>query len=298
MKMGLQREVTARTKVLGVIGSPITHVSSPQLHNRAFAMLGLDYVYVALDVSLENLEAAVRGIRAMNIRGCNVAKPNRWEIAQYLDAITPAAKMVGAVNMVINDDGKLTGHMTDGMGYVYGLQEEGVAIKGKKMTILGAGGAGTAIQIQCALDGIRELSIFDLQSGMYPHAQETAEKIRRMCPECLVQVYPLEDTVKLYEEIADSDILTDATVVGFGDMVGQTNIADPKVLRKDLVVTTSIYNPKKTKLLQDAETNGCKVINGLNMLVGQAAVAFEMWVGQKMPVKRIIQELYTDSGKG
>lgn len=291
--MSSGNKVTAETKVLGIIGSPISHVSSPRLHNLAFELLGLDYVYVAFDVPLENLRGAVEGIRGMNIRGCNVAKPDRWEILNYLDEVTPAAQMVGAVNMVLNENGKLIGHMTDGMGYVYGLKEEGIDIKRKKMTVLGAGGAGTAIQIQCALDGVRELSIFDIKEGMYKHAVETAAKIKEYCPDCKVNVFPLEDKERLYQEIAESDILADATIVGFGDKVGETNIEDTSVLRKDLIVTTSIYNPRVSRLLEDAQKNGCKTVNGLGMLVGQAAVAFEMWVGEKMPTAEIIQQLYS-----
>ena len=154
-------EISGRTGLLGLIGSPVGHSGSPAMYNYSFEILDLDYKYLAFDIPVEKTEDAVNAFRTFNMKGGNVTMPCKGEVAKYMDELSPASRIIGACNTIINKDGKLIGDITDGKGYVRNLKENGVDIKGKKMTIMGAGGAATAIQVQAALDGAREISIFN-----------------------------------------------------------------------------------------------------------------------------------------
>jgi shikimate dehydrogenase len=171
------------------------------------------------------------------------------------------------------------------------LRENGVEVKGKKVTVMGAGGAATAIQVQCALDGAREISIFNIKDDFYERAGKTLENIKKEVPNCVVNLYDLEDAQKLKEEIATSDILVNATLVGMHPNEDKSNIKDTSVFRKDLIVADAVYNPKKTKMLEDAETAGCKIVSGSGMLLWQGAEAFKLYTGLEMPAEEV-KELY------
>lgn len=287
----MAERITGKTKLIGLIATPISHSLSPTMHNEAFAKLGLDYVYLAFDCGNEQLEDVVKGFRALNIRGFNVSMPNKTVIHKYLDKLSPAAELAGAVNTVVNDNGVLTGHITDGTGYMQSIKEEGVDVIGKKMTIIGAGGAATAISIQAALDGVKEISIFNRKDDFYKRAEKTVKDINEKT-QCKAQLFDLDDTDRLRAEIAESVILTDATSVGMKPLEDLCNIPDPSMLRPDLVVSDVVYIPKKTKLLEMAEKQGCKIINGLGMMLWQGAKAFELWTGQQMPVDYIKEILF------
>lgn len=287
----MAERITGKTQLIGLIATPISHSLSPTMHNEAFAKLGLDYVYLAFDCGIEQLEDVVKGFRALNLRGFNVSMPNKTVIHKYLDKLSPAAELAGAVNTVVNDNGVLTGHITDGVGYMRSLKEEGVDIIGKKMTLIGAGGAATAICIQAALDGVKEISIFNRKDDFYKRAEKTVRDINEKTG-CRAQLFDLADTERLRAEIADSVILTDATSVGMKPLEGLCNIPDPSMLRPDLVVSDVVYIPKKTKLLEMAEKQGCKIINGLGMMLWQGAKAFELWTGQEMPVDYVKEILF------
>ncbi|QCX34131.1 shikimate dehydrogenase [Caloramator sp. E03] len=287
----MAERITGKTKLIGLIATPISHSLSPTMHNEAFAKLGLDYVYLAFDCGNEQLEDVVKGFRALNIRGFNVSMPNKTVIHKYLDKLSPAAELAGAVNTVVNDNGVLTGHITDGTGYMQSIKEEGVDVIGKKMTIIGAGGAATAISIQAALDGVKEISIFNRKDEFYKRAEKTVKDINEKT-QCKAQLFDLDDTDRLRAEIAESVILTDATSVGMKPLENFCNIPDPSMLRPDLVVSDVVYIPKKTKLLEMAEKQGCKIINGLGMMLWQGAKAFELWTGHEMPVDYIKEILF------
>ena len=154
----MAERVDAKTILIGLMADPIRHSSSPTMHNEAYAKLGLNYVQMAFEVDNSNLKDAVNAIRTLGMRGSNISMPNKTEILQYLDELSPAAKLCGAVNTVVNDNGHLTGHNTDGLGFMAALKDNNIDVIGKKMTIVGAGGAATAIQIQAALDGVKEIS--------------------------------------------------------------------------------------------------------------------------------------------
>ncbi|HCH6633942.1 TPA: shikimate dehydrogenase [Clostridioides difficile] len=280
-------EISGRTGLFALIGTPVGHSKSPVMYNYSFKKLYLDYRYLAFDITVDKIKEAILAIKTFNIKGANVTMPCKSAVTEYMDELSPAARIIGACNTIVNDNGKLVGHITDGVGYVRNLKENGVEVKGKKITIMGAGGAATAIQVQCALDGAREISIFNAKDDFYKRAEQTVENIKKDVPECVVNLYDLEDTNKLYEEIESSDILTNATLIGMKPYDNETNIKDTSVLRKDLVVTDVVYNPKKTKMIEDAEANGCKAIGGLGMLLYQGAEAFNLYTGLEMPVEEV-----------
>ncbi|HBG5346715.1 TPA: shikimate dehydrogenase [Clostridioides difficile] len=279
--------ISGRTGLFALIGTPVGHSKSPVMYNYSFEKLDLDYRYLAFDITVDKVKEALLAIKTFNIKGANVTMPCKSAVTEYMDELSPAARIIGACNTIVNDNGKLVGHITDGVGYVRNLKENEVEVKGKKITIMGAGGAATAIQVQCALDGAREISIFNAKDDFYKRAEQTVENIKKEVPECVINLYDLEDTNRLYEEIESSDILTNATLIGMKPYDNETNIKDTSVLRKDLVVTDVVYNPKKTKMIEDAEANGCKAIGGLGMLLYQGAEAFNLYTGLEMPVEEV-----------
>lgn len=281
----MEKRITGYTTLIGLLATPIKHTSSPKMHNEAFQYLGLDYAYLAFEVGNDGLEAAVNGLKSMQARGCNVSMPNKTVIHKYLDKLSPAAELTGAVNTVINDNGVLTGTITDGVGYMRSLKERGFDVIGKKMTIVGAGGAATAIEVQAALDGVKELSIFNKKDEFYERAVETVKKINEKT-NCKATLYDLDDKEALRREIADSFIFTNATGVGMKPLLGQTYI-EKDMLRSDLIVSDVVYAPTKTRLLEIAEEVGCPTINGLGMMLFQGAEAFKLWTGQEMPIEHM-----------
>ena len=280
----MEKRITGHTELIGLIAYPIRHTSSPTMHNAAFAKLGLDYAYLAFEVDNNSLEGAVQGIRSLQLKGSNVSMPNKTVVHKYLDKISPAAEMCGAVNTIVNEDGVLTGHITDGTGYMMSLKDNGVDVIGKKMTIVGAGGAATAIEIQAALDGVAELSIFNRKDDFWANAEETVRKINEKT-NCKASLYDLDDLDKLKEEIATSYLLTNATGMGMKPLEGKTYIPDKSFLRPDLIVSDVVYFPRETELLRMAKEVGCKTMNGLGMMLFQGAAAFKLWTGEDMPIE-------------
>lgn len=290
-KIAVTERVTGHTELIGLIAYPIRHSMSPTMHNEAFKKLGLDYVYVCFEVDNSTLEDTVKGLRAMKVRGWNVSMPNKGPITQYLDKLTPVAEIVGACNTVVNDNGVLTGTITDGTGAMQALKVEGVEYVGKKMTVIGAGGAATAIQVQAALDGVRELTIFNQKDAFFEKAEETVKKLREKT-DCVVNLYDLADHAKLKSELDSSDIYIDSTSCGMKPLEGVVAIPDKSYLRPDLVVMDTVYAPRETELLKWATEVGCKNFNGLGMMLYQGAAAFKLWTGKDMPVDFIRDVLF------
>ncbi|MGO5052124.1 shikimate dehydrogenase [Lachnospiraceae bacterium LCP25S3_G4] len=279
----MERRISGRTGLLALIGTPVGHSGSPAMYNFSFQQLGLDYAYMAFDISIDQVPAALDAMRLFKMRGCNVTMPCKNEVAKHVDELSPAARIIGAVNTIVNEDGKLVGHITDGIGFVRNLKENNIDVGGKKIVVLGAGGAATAIQVQCALDGAKSIAIFNRNDEFFERAQGTAEKLKAEVPECEVTVYSLEDAEKLAEEIATADILANATLVGMKPNDGET-LVDKSLLRSNLVVADAVYNPPKTQLILDAEAVGCeKAIGGSGMLLWQGAAAFKLYTGLEMP---------------
>lgn len=276
--------ISGTTGLLCLLGSPVGHSGSPAMYNFSFQKQKIDAAYVAFDVTKEQMPEALNAMRLFKMRGGNVTMPCKNVAATLMDELSPAAKIIGAVNVVVNDDGKLIGHITDGIGFVRNLQEHGIDIKGKHLVGLGAGGAATAIQVQAALDGAKQITIFNRQDEFYSRAESTAKKLAEAAPAVKVDVVQLENTDRLKAAIADADILVNATTVGMKPDDG-VSLVDPSFLRADLVVADTVYNPLKTKLIEDAEKVGAKTAPGKGMLLWQGAAGYQLWTGQDMPVK-------------
>lgn len=289
----MRNKISGHTGLLGLIGSPVGHSGSPAMYNYSFERLGIDYAYVAFDVKEDGMEQALDAVRLFNMRGVNVTMPGKNIAAQLVDELSPAASLIGAVNTIVNEDGKLTGHNTDGVGFVLNLKDNGIDIKGKKMTIAGGGGAATAIQVQCALDGVRELTIFNKKDAFFERTVNKAKEIKEKLPELVINVYDIDDTAKMKEEILDSDIFVNATIVGMKPLDDLSVVKDLSSFHKDLIVCDVVYNPIETKLLREAKEAGCKVIGGKGMLLWQGVEAFRLYTGQEMPVEEVKEKFYS-----
>lgn len=285
--------VTGHTQLTCLLGSPVSHSISPMMHNESFRLLGLDYIYLCFDVNEENLDNVVNGLRLMNVKGFNCTMPVKNKMVAIADELSPAASLIGAVNTVLNDNGKLIGHNTDGIGYMQSLTDAGLDIIGKKMTLMGAGGAASSILAQAALDGVREISIFSRKGHFWSRAEQMVAQVNSST-NCHATLFEFGNDDILYNEILSSDILTNATSVGMAPNVEGCLINDPSVLKENLIVSDIIYNPKETLLLRTAKEQGCKTINGLNMLLFQGAEAFKIWTGHDMPVSQIKAKYFSE----
>ncbi len=285
--------ITGTTVLTGLLGSPVAHSISPLMHNESFRMLGLDYAYLCFDVGTDRLKEAVEGLRAMGARGWNLTMPDKNLMCRLADRLSPAAEISGAVNTIVNDDGVLTGYTTDGTGYMRAAEEAGFPLPGKIMTLLGGGGAATAILVQAALDGMKEIRVFNRKSATFDRLLAIAGQLNDRT-DCQVSVHPLEDLPDLRASIETSDILTNGTNVGMSPNTDACIIPDVSYLRPELIVSDIIYQPRQTKLLKMAEEVGCPFFNGLYMLLYQGAAAFELWTGQKMPVEHIKAKYFSE----
>ncbi|MDD6734668.1 MAG: shikimate dehydrogenase [Lachnospiraceae bacterium] len=289
----MEERITGHTGLLALIGSPVGHSGSPAMYNYSFKKLGLDYVYVALDIKENEVKEAISAMRLFHMKGGNVTMPDKTEAMKYMDELSPAAKLIGAVNTIVNENGKLTGHITDGEGFVNNLRDHGIEIAGKKITVAGGGGAATAIQVQCALDGAREITIFNKKDAFFERSLQTAEKIRNAVPGIVVNVYDIDDIDKMTEEIKDSDIFANATIVGMKPLDDQSVVKDLSAFYKELVVADAVYNPEETKLLKDAKAAGCKCVGGKGMLLWQGVSAFKLFTGEDMPVSEVKEKFFS-----
>jgi shikimate dehydrogenase len=270
-------QIKPSTQVCAVIGNPVAHSMSPAIHNRAFAELGLDYVYVAFRV--EDVRAAVAGMRALeNFRGLSVTIPHKVSIIRYLDEVTEVDRGIGSVNTVVNDGGRLTGFGSDGPGALQALLDAGVRVAGRNVTILGSGGAARAIAFTLAVKG-KPASLFLLGVIETELKALTRDIVRKTgtTAQCA-----LLEPKALAARLADTHILIHCTPVG---MHPQTNesVVPKALLHKDLAVMDIVYNPLETKLLADAKSRGLKTVAGAEMFVNQAVIQFELWTGKKAP---------------
>ena len=278
-------DIKGSTRLLCLLGSPVEHSIRPQMHNLAFEMLGLDLRYLAFDVTTDQLETAVEGLRLFNALGWNLTMPLKTAMVPLCDELTRSAQLCGAVNTVLNQDGKLIGTSTDGLGWVLSAQAEGCDIRGKHMTILGAGGAASSILAECALQGIAGVEVFKKQNGTWEKAAAFIDKIRGETG-CAIRIHDMADQQTLKRCIEESDVLLNATPVGMKGNPGCL-IPDENWLHPELVVADAIYEPEETELLRMAKTVGCKAFNGKYMLLYQGAEAFRFWTDEDMPLEAV-----------
>lgn len=266
------RKITAATKICAIIGNPIGHTLSPLVHNAAFEHLGLDYVFLACRV--EHLKEAVEGIRALAFKGISVTIPHKVAVMNYLDEIEAVAGRIGAVNTVVNRDGRLIGYNTDWSGAVRAL-EDVMSLQGKTAAVLGAGGAARAIAF-----GLRE-------KGADPViVNRTLSKAQALASELKCRFGGIELMEKL-----SFDLVINATSVGMYPQVHETPVR--KELLKNVLVFDTVYNPLRTRLIRAAEENGCPAITGLAMFINQAALQFEIWTGEQAPLD-LMQKVATE----
>lgn len=270
-------EINAQTKLCGLLGNPVEHSLSPAIHNAAFQKLGLNFVYLAFKV--EDLEGAIRGIRALgNLRGFSVTIPHKVAVIPYLDEVEPTARHIGSVNTIVVDHDRLTGYNTDASGAIRALQNAGVSLQGERVLLLGSGGAARAIAFALAMEGkIGSLTILgvdekerrglltDLQARTKLHVEEG----------------PIDEET-LRRSIADNRILLHCTPLGMHPKVQDTCVP-AALLAPHLTVMDIVYNPLETRLLREAKAAGCRTIPGVDMFLYQAIAQFELWTGQAAP---------------
>lgn len=288
--------ITGHTRFTGLLGSPVAHSISPRMHNESFQFLNLDYVYLCFDVGEQTLADAVRGLKALGVRGFNLTMPCKNQMAGLCDRLSPAARLIGAVNTVVHEDnGTLTGYNTDGIGFIRALKDAGQEMEGKTMTLLGAGGASTAICTQAAIDGAEAIHVFARPtSRFWNRMQNLADELSRLYP-CRVTLAEQADDIRFREALEQSQILVNGTSVGMAPRTDASLVTDPGMFHPNLAVFDAIYNPRQTHLLKLAASAGCQTGNGLYMLLYQGAAAFTLWTGQDMPIEHIKSCCFPDA---
>lgn len=290
--MGCINEITGHTRLTGLFGSPVAHSKSPLMHNEAFRLLRLDYVYLCFDVKEDSLKTAFEGLKKLNVAGFNCTMPDKTAICELLDDLSPAAKMIGAVNTVVNENGRYIGHNTDGIGYMQSVKDAGFDIKGETMTLLGAGGAASSIFVQAALDGVKKINLFSIKDRFWEKAEKMVDMVNSNT-DCDAKLIELGNDDILNEAISNSKILTNATSVGMAPNTDNCIVKDFSVFNENLIVSDVIYNPMETKLLKIAKEHGCPTFNGIYMLLYQGAEAFKLFTGKDMPVEEIKKKYFS-----
>ena len=271
--------INGKTKIYGLIGNPVEHSVSPSMHNAAFGKMGLDCAYTPFRVEKESLAAAINAVKALNMGGLNVTIPHKVAVIPFLDELEPLAQKIGAVNTIINNDGRLKGYNTDASGFLNALLQKGVEPHAKKAVVIGAGGASRAITFTLAERGA-EIVILNRRQEI-GWAVELAAAISESFKKD-VKALELNDD-NLATALHSADILVNATSVGMSPDINQSPV--PSVLlKKEMVVFDAVYNPLKTRLLAETESCGALTVSGIDMLVWQGALAFELWTGVKAPI--------------
>ncbi|MFN4133524.1 MAG: shikimate dehydrogenase [Candidatus Hadarchaeales archaeon] len=267
-----------RREIFMLFGDPVEGSLSPPMFNAAFRRLGMNSIYIAVKTPPQFLAAAVAMMRGLGVKGANITIPHKVAIMGYLDKLDKSAKDVEAVNVVANVNGKLVGYNTDGTGALAALEAGGGPVRGKRVVVVGAGGAARAIVHSLVTAGADVC----VANRTIEKAKVLAEIVERKTGKS-VKVIPLEKKL-LKDAIAKADILINATSVGMQPKAGQT-IATADMLHPGLIVNDIVYKPLKTRLLKEAEKAGAKTVDGLGMLVNQAALAFKIWTKKEPPVE-------------
>ena len=278
-------KIDGYTRLAAVVANPIKHSVSPFIHNSAFEATNTNGVYLAWEVEATDLAETVANIRRYQMFGINLSMPYKEQVIPYLDRLSEEACLIGAVNTVVNREGTLIGYNTDGKGFFKSLPS--FKISRKRLVLLGAGGAAKAILAQAILDGVSQISIF-VRSSSIEKKRPYLEKIQNATG-FRVDLFALEDVQDLQDSITQADLLVNATSVG---MDGSSQpIPTSIILPEKLLVADVIYQPFETPFLKWARNQGNQSINGLGMLLYQAAEAFELWTGKEMPTDQIWESL-------
>ena len=282
-------EKNYRAELTGCFGDPIDENPTGVIEEAGYNALGLNFRYLTIRVKKEDLSSAVAGARAMGFKGFNLTIPHKVAVIPFLDELSEAAGIIGAVNTVVCRDGKLIGENTDGKGFLISLKENGVDPKGKTVTILGAGGAARAISVELALAGASHINIINRGEE---RGKELANAVQKMTA-ASSRYIPWKEGVSIPEE---TDILVQATNIGlYPDIEGKPNI-DYESIKSEMVACDVVFNKPNTPFLQEAEKRGLQTINGLGMLVNQAAMNFRLWTGMEAPIDVMTKALMNEFG--
>lgn len=285
--------IDGKTRLICLLGHPVGHSLSPAMHNAAFEKLDLPYAYLAFDCLPENLPAVIDGLRMLNFRGANLTMPLKRDVLPLADELSLVSRVAGSVNtLTFMDDSRLVGTTTDGIGLTESLKFQHVDYIGKNVTLLGAGGAATAIAAQLAVDGAAALDIFQRKSKTFERAEELAEKINSQTP-CRARVIDQADADALQNSLKKSTVLINATNVGMGE--DASSLVPEEFLLPGLFVYDIIYEPAETTLLRTARERGLRTSNGADMLLYQGAASFKCWTGQDMPVEYVRERVFSRS---
>lgn len=273
-----------RAELVGVFGDPVDGNPTGVVEEAGFAATRLNYRYITCRVKRGDIANAILGMRAMNMRGVNLTMPHKVDVLPYLDEITPAARIIGAVNTIVNRGGHLLGENTDGKGFVKSLTDEGIDLHGKTVCLLGAGGAARAIGVECALNGANKIIIVNRNA-------ERGTALRDAIAEntdAQAEYIPWAGTAPVPEQ---TDILVNATCVGLFPDVNACPDIDYETIEKGMIVCDVVFNPAMPVFLQKAQQRGARTISGLGMLVNQAALNFEIWTDVKAPREVMLEAL-------
>lgn len=292
--MSQRSAISGHTHIISLLGSPIRHSMSPATHNLSFEKLGVDSVYVVFDVTESDLPQIVQAMKHMDgWDGSNVTMPCKQAIIPLLDGLSESAELMGAVNVLKKEDGKIIGHNSDGIGFMNNLRKHGVNTSGETMTLIGPGGAGSAIVVQAALDGAKKVHVFAREGG--PSYTRSTTLLPRVAEKtgCELILHAFEDKEAMKQAIAESDVLVNATPVGMGAESLESPVP-AEFITPEVVVADAVYHPRMTKLLSDAEAKGCTIVGGIGMMIEQAATGEEIWYGVEMPTQEILDELFAE----
>ncbi len=277
-------EKNYRAELVGVFGDPVDGNPTGVVEEAGFAACNLNWRYLTCKVSVEDLPNAIAGMKALGMRGVNLTMPHKIAVIPHLDELSEAARIIGAVNTVVSRDGRLIGENTDGKGFVRSLIDEGIELKGKTVTLLGAGGAARAIGVECALAGAAKINVINRHVDRARELAETIKKNTNAETAC----FPWSGTVSLPE---DTQILINATCVGLFPEVDQCPDILYDQIRPGMPVCDVVFNPAMPLFLKKAAERGAKVITGLGMLVNQGALNFELWTGVTAPREVMMETL-------
>jgi len=290
--MNIVHNVTGKTKLLGVVGRPLSHSISPELHNTLSNYLGIDAVYMPLRVDEGNLGDAIKGLKVLDFTGFNVTIPYKNDVIKYVDVISEKASLIGAVNTIKNVNSKFYGYNTDVEGFVNSFKEEaGIGFKNKKVVVIGAGGAARAIALGVAYDGAKKITILNRTLSKAAQIAEIISNNIYHCKECTqcIESFELNDSTN-GQILQQADIIINTTSLGMYPNINQMPFTFPMEFSSDQIIYDVIYNPRKTKFMEQAEKKGCKTINGLGMLIYQGIKAYEIWMDRVVP-KEIVKKL-------
>ena len=260
--------INSNTKLIGLFGQPISQSFSPSIHNYLSKKYKKNNIYMCFEIEKTNLQTATQGIKVFNMKGCNVTIPYKVDIISYLDKIDRNAQLIGAVNTIKNANNELIGYNTDGMGFIKSLTDEGYDLKDKKVMILGAGGACRGIAVELAN---QQVSYIEIRNRSEENAKKICHAVNNnFASKTDYNMKPVTD-----DDLKDFDILINTTPIGMGskDCPIDTNINPPK----NLLVCDIVYKPHETTLLSWAKKNNLNVIYGINMLINQGLLAYEIW---------------------